>query len=168
MPRLCRALALRAARRIQAPRRRRRLGPSLFDDELSGGSADRPRDHEIREERFAVPRLEAGDVERRREDGAGGGGGRVRGLYERYGVGGVSDQDYRNVRAWWTRTRRASLRRIHRQSEESKRCYLDDYSVDDPWQSGDLVLRKDRLRPLSGDGGARGQLGEGWRELHSR
>ena len=35
MPRLCRALALGAARGVQAARRRRRLGPSLLDDELS-------------------------------------------------------------------------------------------------------------------------------------
>ena len=38
----------------------------------------------------AVSRLQAGDVERGRKDRAGGGGGRVRGLHERYGVGEVS------------------------------------------------------------------------------
>ena len=38
----------------------------------------------------ALSRLEAGDVERGGEDGAGGSGGRVRGLHQRYGVGEVS------------------------------------------------------------------------------
>ena len=55
-----------------------------------GRSADRARDPQIRRQRPALPRLEAGDVERGREDGAGGSGGRVRGLRQRYGVCGVS------------------------------------------------------------------------------
>ena len=38
----------------------------------------------------AVSRLQAGDVERGGEDRAGRGGGRVRGLHQRYGVGEVS------------------------------------------------------------------------------
>ncbi len=44
MPRLCRALAVRAARRVQAARNRRRLGPSLFHDELPRRGADCARD----------------------------------------------------------------------------------------------------------------------------
>ncbi len=40
-------------------------------------SADRPRDHEIRRQRPALSRLEAGDVERGREDRAGRGGGGI-------------------------------------------------------------------------------------------
>ena len=86
MPRLCRALALRAAGTVQAARRRRRLGSSLHDDELSGRSADRPRNLQIRRERAALSRLEAGHVERGREDGACGGRGRIRGPCERHGV----------------------------------------------------------------------------------
>ena len=54
--------------------------------------ADRARADEVRRERHAVSRLEAGDVERGGEDGAGGGRGRVRGLHQRYGVGEVSDR----------------------------------------------------------------------------
>ena len=48
VPRVRRALARRAARGIQAPRRRRRLGESLFDDGLSRRSDHRARDHEVR------------------------------------------------------------------------------------------------------------------------
>ena len=102
MPRLCRALALGAARGVQAARRRRRLGPSLFDDELSRRGADRARDPQVRRQRPALSRLEAGDVERGREDGAGGGGGRVRGLRQRRGVRGVS---LSNGRLRWRRPR---------------------------------------------------------------
>ena len=53
--------------------RRRRLGSSLYDDELSRRSADRPGNLQIRRQRAAVSRLEAGDVERGREDRACGG-----------------------------------------------------------------------------------------------
>ena len=70
MPRLRRTLALGAAGRIQAARRRRRLGSSLHDDELSSRSADRSRNLQVRRQRAALSRLETGDVERRREDGA--------------------------------------------------------------------------------------------------
>ncbi len=85
-----RALARRAARGIQAARRRGRLGPSLHDDGLPGRSADRARDHEVRRQRHALSRLEAGDVERGREDRARRGRGRIRGLHVGYGVGEVS------------------------------------------------------------------------------
>ena len=57
MPRLCRALARRAARGVQAARRRGRLGSSLHDDELSGRGADRARADEVRRERHALSRL---------------------------------------------------------------------------------------------------------------
>ena len=70
VPRLCRALAQRAARGVQAPRRRRRLGASLHDDELSGRGADRARADEVCRQRHALSRLEAGDVERGGEDRA--------------------------------------------------------------------------------------------------
>ncbi len=48
MPRLCAEMARRAARGVQAPRRRGRLGSSLHDDELSGRGADRARTDEVR------------------------------------------------------------------------------------------------------------------------
>ena len=89
MPRLRRALGLGAARGVQAARRRRRLGPSLFDDELSRRSADRARDPQVRRQRPALPRLQAGDVERGREDRARRSRGRVRGAHQRHGLRGV-------------------------------------------------------------------------------
>ncbi len=90
VPRLCRALAQRAARGVQAARRRGRLGSSLHDDELSRRGADRARADEVRGERHALSRLQAGDVERGGEDRARGSRGRVRGLHQRSGVGEVS------------------------------------------------------------------------------
>ena len=55
-----------------------------------GRGADRPRDHEVRRDRPALSRLQAGDVVGGREDRAGRGRGRVRGAHQRHGVGGVS------------------------------------------------------------------------------
>ena len=57
MPRLRRALARRAARGVQAARRRGRLGASLHDDGLRGRGADRARDDEVRAQRHALSRL---------------------------------------------------------------------------------------------------------------
>ena len=91
VPRLRPALGRRAARRIHAARRRRRLGPLLQHHDLSGRGADRARADEVRGERHALSRLQAGDVVGGGEDGARGGGGRVRGLHQRYGLGEVSD-----------------------------------------------------------------------------
>ena len=62
MPRLCAALGRRAARAVQAPRHRRRLGQSLPDDGLRGRGDDRRRADEVRRERPALPRRQAGDV----------------------------------------------------------------------------------------------------------
>src|SRR6185503_9743573 len=70
-----RALAQRAARGVQALGCRGRLGASLHDDELPGRGADRARADEVRGERHALSRLQAGNVERGGEDRAGGGGG---------------------------------------------------------------------------------------------
>ncbi len=86
MPRLRRTLARRAARGVQAPGRGRRLGPSLLDHELSRRGADRARNLQIRRQRPALSRLQAGDVERGREDGARRSRNRVRGAHERHGV----------------------------------------------------------------------------------
>ena len=122
MPRLRRTLALRAAGGIQAARRRRRLGSSLHDDELSGRSADRPRDLQIRRERAALSRLEAGDVERGREDGACGGRGRIRGPCQRH--------DLRGVPGRGSRARHALRERRH----------LDDDALDDSGQPRDRLF----------------------------
>ncbi len=90
----CRAFAAtmdrRAARGIQAARRRGRLGASLHHDGQLRRGADRARADEVRRQRHALSRLQAGDVERGGEDRAGGSRGRVRGLHQRYGVGEVS------------------------------------------------------------------------------
>ncbi len=51
---------------------------------------DRRRADEVRHERRALSRLQAGDVERGGEDGAGGSRGRVPRLHQRHGVGEVS------------------------------------------------------------------------------
>ncbi|MGY4379871.1 hypothetical protein ACVWZ3_007510 [Bradyrhizobium sp. i1.3.6] len=116
---------------VQAARHHRRLGSSLSDDELSGRSADRPRADEVRGQRHAVSRLQAGDVERGREDRACGSRGRVRGLHLRHGVGEVS----RHVTGAW-RTRQCLGRD------------LDHHALDAARQPRDLVLAENRLRPL--------------------
>src|SRR6185312_7318803 len=90
MPRLCRTLAEGAARGIQAPRRRGRLGAPLHDNELPGRSADRARADEVRAKRNALSRLEAGDVVGGGKDCARRSRGRIRGLHQRYDLGEVS------------------------------------------------------------------------------
>ena len=101
------------------------------------------------------PRLQAGDVERGGEDGAGGGRGRVPRLHERHGVGEVS-------------RRRGAHAHVGEQHETARRTealtervgrHLDHDAMDDPGQPRDQLFHQDRLRALSGDGGARGQLG---------
>ena len=57
VPRLCRALAERAARGIQAARRRGRLGPSLHHHELRRRGDYRRRADEVRHERAALSRV---------------------------------------------------------------------------------------------------------------
>ena len=83
----CRAFAAaldrRAARRIHAARRRRRLGASLHHDGQFRRGADRARADEVRRQRHALSRLEAGDVVGGGEDRARRGRGRVRGLCQR-------------------------------------------------------------------------------------
>ena len=79
MPRLRGKMDRRPARGIQAARRRGRLGASLFDHGLFRRGADRPRNHEIRRERHALSRLQAGDVV---------GGGKDRARRSRSGIRG--------------------------------------------------------------------------------
>ena len=90
VPRFRRALGRGAARGIQAARGGGRLGPPLLHHGLRRRGADRARDHEVRTERHALSRLEAGDVVGGGEDRAGRGRGRVRGLRLRSGMGEVS------------------------------------------------------------------------------
>ena len=143
VPRLCDALAQRAARGVQAARRGRRLGSSLRHHELSGRSADRARADEVRRERHALSRLQARDVERGREDRARRSRGRVRGLHLGYGVGEISGH---LAGAWRAR--------------QCQRRDLDHHAMDAARQPRHLVLAEDRLRPLQGHRCAGGQLGE--------
>ena len=70
MPPLRRALGRRPARGVQAPRRHRRLGKPLPHHGLPRRGRDRRRVHEVRDERLALPRLQARDVVPGREDRA--------------------------------------------------------------------------------------------------
>ena len=137
------ALARRAARGIQAARHHRRLGPSLRHHGLFRRSADRARADEVRRQRHAVSRLQAGDVERGGKDRAGGSRGRVRGLHLGYGVGEVSGH---LAGAWRARQR---LRRD-----------LDHDAMDAARQPRHQLLAENRLRPLQGHRCARRQLGQ--------
>ncbi len=62
----------------------------LHHDELRGRGADRARTDEVRRQRHALSRLEAGDVVGGRKDRARRSRGRIRGLHVRHGVGEVS------------------------------------------------------------------------------
>ena len=143
MSRLCRALARRTAGGIQAARRRRRLGSSLYDDELSGRGADRSRDLQIRRQRPSLSRLEAGHVERGRKDRAGRGGGRIRGPCQRHDLCGVPGRGRRRLSS-----------------------HLDHHALDDSGKSRDRLLAPRRLWTLPGDGCAGRQLGQARRDLH--
>ncbi len=162
VPRLRAALARGAAAGIHSPRRRGRLGASLHDDELSGRSADRARTDEVRRQRHALSRIEAGDVERGGEDGAGRSGGGVRGLHERYGVGEVSG----HARRTEIRCRRnCDGTGLQPRQLGRKRCHLDDHTVDASRQPRDLLLTQNRLQRLSHNRRIGRQLGEDRRYL---
>ncbi len=62
---------------FRAPRRRRRLGASLYDDGLRGRGADRPRDRQVPAERRALQGRQTGAVVGRRADRIGRSRGRV-------------------------------------------------------------------------------------------
>ena len=77
VPRVRRALDRRPARGVQAPRCDRPLGRSLPDDEVRVRGADRRRADEVRRQRQALSRLEAGHVVGGGAHGAGGGRSRI-------------------------------------------------------------------------------------------
>ena len=77
MPRIRRALDRGAEARLQAARRRRRLGQPLHDDGVFGRGADRPRDRQVSRQWRAVQRGKAGSVVGRRADGARRSGSRI-------------------------------------------------------------------------------------------
>ena len=64
---------------LQAPRRARRLGPPVHDDELPQRGRRDPRAGEDHRQGFRVPRAQAGQLVLRLRFGAGRGGGRVHG-----------------------------------------------------------------------------------------
>ena len=162
MPRLCRALARRAARGIQAARHHRRLGPSLRHHGLFRRSPDRARADEIRRQRHALSRLQAGDVERGGKNRAGGSRSRVRGLHLRYGVGEVSGRTGR------TRLRQGCFSRGRPGRERCEHRNLDHDALDPARQPRHQFLAENFLRPLSRHRVARGQLGENRRSPDSR
>ena len=143
MPRLCHALAQRAARGIQAARHHRRLGSSLRHHELSRRSPDRARADEVRRQRHALSRLQARDVERGGEDRARRGRGRVRGLHLGHGVGEISGH---LAGAW--------------RAGQCVRRDLDHDAMDAARQPRHQLLAEDRLRAVQGHRRARGQLGQ--------
>ena len=79
----------------------------------------------------ALPRLEAGDVVGRREDGAGGSRGRIRGLRLGPGLGQIPGS-----------------RCCRSGDQEGQYPHLDDHAMDDPRQSRHQLLAEDRLRAL--------------------
>ena len=77
VPRLRRSLDRRAARGVQAPGRRRRLGQLLLDHGLRVRGGDRQRARQVPDEWRALQGLQGRAVVGRREDGAGRGRDRV-------------------------------------------------------------------------------------------
>ena len=165
VPGLCRALAQRAARGVQAARRRRRLGASLHHHGLRRRGADRPRTDEIPRQRPALSRLEAGDVVGGREDRARRGRGGVRGFHQRYGVGEVSGGGLR-LGCARIRSRRCPSRRTHPSPARRLRRDLDDDTVDAARQPRHQLLGEDQICALQGHRRRAGQLGEVRRPLH--
>ena len=121
----------------------RRLGQSLHHHELCGRSADRARADEVRRQRHALSRLEAGDVERGGEDGARRGRGRVRGLRQRYGVGEVSGGRRVALRRRRPIRVRQSLPLRPRRAKR-QRHHLDDDSLDAAGQPRGRLLVEDQ------------------------
>ena len=131
VPRVRRALDRGAARGVQAPWRRGRLGALLLDHGLQGRGHHRGGIDEVRHERRALPRLQTGDVERGGEDGARRGRGGVPRLHQRHRMGEISRRFPERVR-----------------SRRDGGGHLDHDAVDAAWKPRDRVLIEDRVRPL--------------------
>jgi hypothetical protein len=128
-----------------------RLGPSLHHHGLCRRGANRTRADEVRAERLAVSREQAGDVERGGEDRTRRGRGRVRGLCQRSGVGEVSG----GARGAGIGCRPGCHGACFQSDVlERERRDLDHDALDAPRQSRDQFLAEDRLRRVPGHGGA--------------
>ena len=92
MPRIRGPLDRGAEARLQAARRRRRLGQSLHDDGVFGRGADRPRARQVSRQWRALQGCKAGPVVGRRADRARRGGSRIPRPQIHDGVGALSDR----------------------------------------------------------------------------
>ena len=127
----------------------------------------RARADEVCRDRAALSRLEARHVERRREDGAGRGRGRVPGLSVGYDLGEVPGQgSWRDLQGPERRSIILTFGMTPNSSDAIGR-HLDDDAVDDPRQPRDQLFVEDRVRSIRGHGSAGRQLGEGRRLLSS-
>ncbi len=150
MPQVRGRLGRHPARGVQAARRHRRLGRSVSDDGFQLRGGDRRGVHEVRDERIAVSRLQAGDVVAGGEDGARRGGGRVSRPSEPYDLGEVSGG------------------RGAGGAEGRVRGDLDHDALDDPVQQGGRVQSEDFLWPLQGVADRSRVLACGWRSARVR
>ena len=152
------ALARRAARGVQAPWRRGRLGPPLHHHELRRRGDHRPRADEVRHERHALSRLEAGDVVGGGEDRAGRGRGRVSGDHQPHDLRQVSDRAAARTaqrhRPWRRGRSTADARRGRGVQPEGggarrrERRDLDHDALDHSRQPRHRVFARHRLRAL--------------------
>ena len=151
VPRLRRALDRGAARRIRAARRHWRLGASLHHHGSFRRGADRARTDEVRGQRHALSRLQAGDVVGGGKDRARRSRSRVRGLHVRHGVGEVSGQKLflkgLQLQPKAGRTANAPVQFVG--------CHLDDHAVDVAWQSGNHLQSENFIWDLLDQGCSR-------------
>ncbi len=105
--------------------------------------------HQIRGQRAALSRLEAGDVERGREDRAGRGRGRIRGSYQRHGLCGVSGQDVVSTRAVTSRQRTSGSDTIVELATESQKRRVVIWTTT-PWTiPGNRAISYSRESPMA-------------------
>ena len=153
VPRLRRSTGSRCSARSSSGSASRATGPTPTPPWTSPPRRRSRARYEVRAERHALSRLEAGDVVGGGEDRARRGRGRVRGLRLRSGVGEVSGR------------RDGDPDRHHKLARRRGR-HLDDDAVDHPRQPRDQLLAEDRVRALRSDrrtGGKLGQAGRaGW------
>ena len=138
VPRIRGPLDRGAEARLQAARRRRRLGQSLYDDGVFGRGADRPRARQVSRQWRALQGSKAGPVVGRRADRARRGGSRIPRPQIHDGLGALSDPACRAAGAG--RRRGADL---------------DDDALDIAGQPRDRLQPKPRLRGVAGGPGGR-------------
>ena len=151
VPGVRRQVDRRPARRVQAARRDRAVGPAVPDHDLSGRGADRARARQVPDERRALQGRPPGHVVGGREDRAG----RRRDRVSRPRL----DHDPRPLPCG------EGLDPGARGRDGGD---LDDHPLDHAGQPGRRLWRRDRLRGGRGDGGRREQPGQGRREAGLR